>query len=217
VAKPDVGRNLPRLDPELENAVTQLDDPVDASESVVSGDFSGCELLEPIFRECRFEGVQFTGARLQFARFLDCVFADSDLSGLILEECALTRVEFRSCRASGMQAASGRFVDVGIIGSKMDGASFRMSKWERGEIIDSDLTEGDFYAAKMPNSRITGCDLARAELSRTHLAGTRLRTSNLDGVRVGDSFREITIGTDDLIPVALALFKVLRISISDEA
>jgi uncharacterized protein YjbI with pentapeptide repeats len=189
---------------------------VDLSEAVVTGDFFRCELVEPVFRHCRLEHAQFTGSAFRFGRFIDCVITDSDLSGAVMEECFLSRVEFRNCRASGLQAPLNRFHDVGILETKIDGANFRMSSWERAEITDSDLAESDFYGARLPISRILRCDLSRADFAKADLAGSRLSGSHLDSVRGATSLRKITISTEQIIPLALALFASQRIDISDD-
>jgi uncharacterized protein YjbI with pentapeptide repeats len=189
---------------------------VDLSEAVITGDFSGCDLVAPVFRECLLEGARFIGSTLRHARFVDCVITDSDLSGAVMEECSLARVELRNSRASGLQAPLGRFRDVGISASKVDGANFRMSSWERAEMTDSDLADSDFYGAKLPISRILRCDLRRLELSQADLAGSRLSGSQLDGVRGAAGLRRVTISADQVMPLALALFASQRIDISDE-
>jgi uncharacterized protein YjbI with pentapeptide repeats len=215
VARSIVDRSAPRLAENLPNALSRLEGDVDVTEMVLSGDFSSCRLTEPMFTECLFDRAAFTGATLRFARFVDCVVIDSDLSGAMFEECSLTRVEFRSCRASGLQAARGRFADVGLFASKLDGANFRMSEWQHAEITDCDLSESDFYEAKMPSSRIIGCDLSGAELSRSQLAGTHLGGSNLADIRGGESLRRVTISSDQIIPAAMAVFKAQRITVDD--
>jgi hypothetical protein len=58
---------------------------------------------------------------VRHARFIDCVISERDLSGTTLEECSMTRVEFRSCRASAVQIPRGRLVDVGFLSCKLDG------------------------------------------------------------------------------------------------
>jgi uncharacterized protein YjbI with pentapeptide repeats len=216
VPKPPGRRVSPRLADDFVDSVTCLADDVELSEVVLCGDFSGVSLSQPEFRECQIRQAQLTGAVLRFARFVDCVISDSDLSGAILEECFLTRVEFRRCRASGLQASRGRFVDVGLFTSKLDGANFRMSEWERAEISDCDLAEADFYDAKMPGSRIVDCDLNRIELSKSRLTGSRLSGSKLEGLRGGESLRNVTIGSDQIIAAAAALFAALHIDIDDE-
>jgi len=195
--------------------VTRLGEEVDLSEVVLTGDFSDCELIEPVFRQCRFEHAQFFGGTFRYARFVDCMIADSDFSGAVMEECSLSRVEFRNCRASGLQAPLGRFSDVGVFSSKFDGTNFRMSSWERAEWAEADLADSDFSGSKMPAGRMLHCDLRRAEFSKADLAGSRLSGSNLEGVRGASTFRRITISSDQIVPLALALFASQRIEVSE--
>jgi uncharacterized protein YjbI with pentapeptide repeats len=217
VARERTERVPPDLEGGSQSQIIQLRGEVDLSEAVITGDFSGCDLIEPIFRQCRLERCQFVGSVLRYARLVDCVLTDSDLSGAVLEECSLSRVEFRNCRASGLQAPQGRFQNVGVLACKLDGANFRMSSWEQAEMTESELVDCDFYGAKMPGSRILRCDLSRAELSRADLAGSRLSGSNLDGVRGASGLRRIEISSDQIIPLALALFSAQRIDVSDDS
>jgi uncharacterized protein YjbI with pentapeptide repeats len=206
----------PRLPEEPSGKVTELDGEVDLTDTVVSGDLSGCELIEPVFSECRFEHGILTGSTLRYGRFVDCVISDCDLSGTILDECAFTRVEFRSCRASGLQAPHARLIDVGFSHCKLQGANFRRTVWERAELSACDLREADLYEAQMPGSRILNSDLSQLELTKADLTGSRLAGSNLDGLRGAGSLRKITITSDEMIPMALAIFKSLRITVTDE-
>lgn len=216
MATPRTERFLPVLEEGFQAEVNRFGEEVDLSAVVVTGDFSGCELIEPVFSQCRLERVQFIGSTFRYARFVDCVIADSDFSGAVMEECSLSRVEFRNCRASGLQAPLGRFNDVGIISCKLDGANFRLSSWERAEMAEADLADSDFYGAKMPATRILHCDLSRAELSKADLAGSRLSGSNLDKVRGASTLRRITISVDQITPLAFALFASQRIDVSEE-
>jgi uncharacterized protein YjbI with pentapeptide repeats len=168
------------------------------------------------FLGCRFEHARLTGSRLHRVRFVDCGFRDSDLSGVILEECSFTRVEFRSCRLSGLQAAQTRFVDVGLLDSRVDGANFRMSSWQRAELAGCDLVDSDFYEATMPDSRLVRCNLSRVQLSKCQLAGSTLVGSTLDGIRGAASLRNVTIGSDQIVTAALAVFAALGITIDDD-
>jgi uncharacterized protein YjbI with pentapeptide repeats len=195
--------------------VATLHGTVDLTDATIIGDFSGCELIEPVFRECRVERAQFIGGRLRYARFVDCVFVDSDLSGATLEECSMTRVEFRGCRASALQVFRGRLADVGFSGCKLDGANFRMTTWEKAEFSECDLSEADFYASKLPNSRILNCDLSRVEFSKADLGGSRLAGSHLDGLRGAASLGRVAITSDQVIALAMALFASHRITVTD--
>ena len=216
MATPPTERFLPALEEELQGEVNRFGEEVDLSEVIVTGDFSGCELIEPVFSQCRLERVQFIGSIFRYARLVDCVITDSDFSGAVMEECSLSRVEFRNCRASGLQAPMGRFDDVGFFSCKLDGANFRLSSWKRADMGEADLADSDFYGAKMPASRIVHCDLSRAELSKADLAGSRLSGSNLDNVRGASTLRRITISVDQITPLAFALFASQRINVSEE-
>jgi uncharacterized protein YjbI with pentapeptide repeats len=209
-------RKSPNLAPVQPIKVSELRGDVDLTDSAVSGDFSGCELIEPVFSECRFEQAVFTGSTLRYARFVDCVMSDSDLSGTTLHDCSMTRVEFRRCRASGLQAPRARLIDVAFFDSKLEGANLRMTVWERAELSGCDLREADLYEARMPGSRILNSDLSQLDCSKADFAGSRLAGSTLDGIRGAGSLRRITITSDQVVPVAMALFGSLRITVANE-
>ncbi|MBO0731144.1 MAG: pentapeptide repeat-containing protein, partial [Acidimicrobiaceae bacterium] len=167
-------------------------------------------------RECRIAGAAFTGSCLVRATIVDCVITEAELSGAVLEDCRFERVEFQRCRMSGVQAQGSRFRDVALLDCKVDDGNFRMTDWEWGEMRDSNLVDSDFYGSRLPASRIHGCDLSNVEFSKCDLAGSHLQRSRLDGIRGGDSLRGVTIGSDQVIPAALALFGAVGISIDDE-
>jgi uncharacterized protein YjbI with pentapeptide repeats len=209
-------RREPRVDEQLATECSAIDDETDITDALVRGDFSATELYLVSIRQCRVEGALFTGSRLVRASFVDCVIVDSDLSGVRLEDCRLERVELRRCRVSGLQATRTQFADVALVDCKADAASFRMTVWERAEFRDCNLVESDFTGAKLPGTRLEGCDLAKADLTKADLTGTRLHRSNLADVRGGDALRGVTIGSDQLIPVALAVFASMKIRIDDD-
>jgi hypothetical protein len=55
-----IDRIAPVLAEQQATKVSQLRGDVDLSQATVCGDFSGCELVEPVFSECRFEHAMFT-------------------------------------------------------------------------------------------------------------------------------------------------------------
>jgi uncharacterized protein YjbI with pentapeptide repeats len=109
-----LGRRVPRIDDERLTDWRALEDEADVADAVLRGDFSASEYSLVALRQCRVDGAAFTGTRLARGSFVDCVVVDSDLSGAVLEECRLERVEFRRCRLSGVQAQGSRFTDVGF-------------------------------------------------------------------------------------------------------
>jgi uncharacterized protein YjbI with pentapeptide repeats len=212
----DTTRRLPRLDEEGLSEWEELGRDDELEDVALTGDFSWAEIEFATVRQSRVEGAAFTRARLVRAAFVDCVIVDTEWSGAELEECRFERVEFRHCRMSGVQGHGGRFTDVALTDCKVDGGNFRMSTWERSELRDSHLVECDFTGATMPGTRIHGCDLTDADLSTCNLAGSRLHRSQLEGLRGGDALRGVTIGGDQLVPAALAVFRALRIAIDDD-
>ncbi len=216
VSRQTLGRRVPRIDHERLTDCGALEDEADVADAVLRGDFSALEYSLVALRQCRVAGVTFTGTRLARGSFVDCVVVDSDLSGAVLDDCRLERVEFRRCRLSGLQAQGNRFTDVGFFDSKIDGGNFRATVWERAEFWDSTLVESDFYGARLPGARLHGCNLAHVELSKCDLKGSRLQRSQLTGIRGGASLSGVTIGSDQIIPAALAVFDALRISLVDD-
>lgn len=215
VAKKAAGRALPRLDAQLSASDQDLVDDADITGAAISGDLSGREASRLQLTGCRIEKAQLVGTALRQVRLIDCVVTGCDLSALVLEEGACTRVEFRDCRVSGLQAAGGRFRDVAFIGCRLNGANFRMSTWERAEFENCDLVDADFYAAHLPASRIVGCDLTGAQLSGCTLAGSTLRHSVLDRLQGAEALRGVTLSGDEVLPAALALFATLDIAVDD--
>jgi hypothetical protein len=62
----------------------------------------------------------------------------------------------------------------------------------------------------------TGLVSGRAELSRSDLTGSRLQRSSLDRIRGAGSLRGATIGSDQVLPAAVALFGALGITVQDD-
>ena len=212
----DAIRRMPRLAADELALCRALADEDDLTGMEITGEFSDTEYTVLTVRESRLINARFTASTFTRTDLIDCVLLDCDFSGATWEHCQFERVEFRHCRMSGIQAPSNRFHDVAMIDCKLDGANFRMSVWERGELRDSHLVDADFYGARLPSSRIQGCDLSNVEFSKCDLTGSQLQRSRLDGIRGGDALRGVTIGSEQLIPAALALFGAVGISIRDE-
>lgn len=69
----------------------------------------------------------------------------------------------------------------------------------------------------MPAARIVSCDLTGADLTKATLSGSLLRESKLDSITGADALRGVTIGSDLVVPTALAVFGALGITVDDEA
>ena len=78
------------------------------------------------------------------------------------------------------------------------------------------LAEADFYEASLPGSRFQSCDLTATQLSKADLTGTRLHGSTLERIHGADGLRGVIIGSDQVVPAALAVFGTLNIVVDDE-
>jgi len=61
-----------------------------------------------------------------------------------------------------------------------------------------------------------GGDARAMSMTAADLTGSKLQRSNLDRIRGAESFRGVTIGSDQITPTALAVFSAMGIAIDDE-
>jgi uncharacterized protein YjbI with pentapeptide repeats len=210
------GRTAPRLAKATTPHAELLGDEEEVDDATLTGEIVGDADIELVaLMGCRLEGVMLTGRTLRRWRFVDCLIVDSDLSGVVLDRCSLTRVEVRDCRLSGFQGAGGRYADVGFVGCRIDGANFRMSRWERSGFDHCDLSEADFGNSQLPGTQLLGCDLTGIDLSKCDLTGASLRGSTLERLQGAESLRGVTISSDQIVPAGLAVFGAMKITISD--
>jgi uncharacterized protein YjbI with pentapeptide repeats len=211
-------RSTPKLAETLPETTLEVRDDLEVSDATIVGEVTtvddDADSVE--FAGCRFVRTRLTGLTLRRARFVDCVFDACELSGLTIEEARLNRVEFRDSRLLGLQAPDARGTDVAFVDCRIDAANFRMTTWERLELERCALVDADFLSAKLPNARLHACDLTRAQLAKADLRGASLRDSVVDDVQGADGLRRVTITSDQLVPLALAVFRGMSISIVDD-
>lgn len=210
-------RAAPRLRTGISPEAVDLVDSVEITDAVIVGDLSArvASLVEVV--GCRIEGAQLIGTHLTRCRLTDCVVTGCDLSGVVLDDCACTRVEFRGFRVSGIQAGGSKFRDVAFVDCTVDDANFRMTQWERAEFEGNRMVGADFYAAVLPGSRFSRCDLTGVQVSKCTLSGSRIEHSELKGLRGAEALAGITITSDEILAVAVALFAAMAIVVADEA
>jgi uncharacterized protein YjbI with pentapeptide repeats len=86
---------------------------------------------------------------------------------------------------------------------------------ERAEFQSCDLRDADFYGGRLPSTSFLKCDLAGVELSKADVAGSRLNGSTFEGIKGAESLRGVIIGSEQVIPTALAVFGALNIVVDD--
>ena len=216
MATKSAARALPRIAEDLPTESPSLADEARITDVTVTGDYAAVQVKLAEIANCRVEGAQLIGSRLTRCTFVDCLGVASDFSGVVLEDCSIRRVEFRGCRFSGLQAQHSFFEDVAFFDCKIDGANFRMTEWKSAEFHDCELVDADFYGSSLPGSRFQSCDLSGAQLSKVDLNRSQLNGSRLERIQGAESLRGVIIGSDQVIPVALAVFGTLNISVDDE-
>ena len=182
----------------------------------IEGDLSAQVADHVEMTGCELHGVRCTGARLEVLRLVDVLAVDSELSGAVVTESSLQRVEFANCRMSGMVMSDSKLRSVRFRDCKLDDANFRFVKAERVVFDGCSLVNADFTAAAFTSSAFAGCNLRTAEFSKASLKGTRFAGSVLDGLRGASSLRGAVIASDQVLPLALGVFSDMGISISDE-
>jgi uncharacterized protein YjbI with pentapeptide repeats len=164
-------------------------------------------------RSSRLDSVTLLGCQLRGLEAKDLVFESCDLSGSDLSESRLLRVEFRNCRLSGTVLSMSTFKDVRFTDCKLDGINLRMSEAERVWILDSNMREADFYAAKFRLSRILRTDLSGSEFSQADLRGTYLQGSLLDRAKGAASLQGVVVDTSQAMLLSELLLELHDISV----
>ncbi len=206
---PRLGRHLRPL------GVPRLDDDLAWDGLYITGDMADSFADRLEITGSRLTDVRLTGAQLHRLRMIDCVVERCEVSGAMLEDAAFQRVEFIDCRMSGVVLTSTAMRHVRFTGCRMDHASLRMTSANPGIFERCDLRDVDFYAAKLAGCRLVECDLTRADFSQATMAAAVLHGSDLTDLVGGSALRGVTIDSTQIVPLALAVFDVLGITVSE--
>jgi uncharacterized protein YjbI with pentapeptide repeats len=163
----------------------------------------------------RLEGVDLARARLANLVVTDCLIERGDLANLAASRCALTRVEVRGSRMTGVHIVDAALVDVTMTEAKLDLAVFRYSKMRRVEFRDCNLTRADFASADIGGARFVGCDLAGAQFSAARAVGAVFEKCLMDGIGGVDSLRGATIIGTEVASLARVFAAALGIEFSE--
>jgi uncharacterized protein YjbI with pentapeptide repeats len=216
LAGPD-RRQPPRLDAPL---VERTGDDVDPEELIEQARWVGGQPGEwpggvEIERSV-LSGLRLTGQELAGLVLLDVVFEECELSGATCTDARWERVVFRRCRMSGLVATELRGTDLRFDGCKLDQAWLRSASLDRCELVDCDLRGADLYGAHVTRSIFRRCDLSDVEVSASEMERVSLHGSTLDRLKGADALRGLTIGSDQLVPLAVPILGAMRIRVDDD-
>jgi uncharacterized protein YjbI with pentapeptide repeats len=166
--------------------------------------------------ELRWSGGRLTGRHFRRLHCRDVVFDNCDLSGVILEDSRLKRVEFRECRMSGIVLAGSTLEDVLFSECRLDSANLRMVRGRRLDLLGSDLRQADLYGAELAATRIQDGNLSSADFSQASLDGIRLHGSVLREIRGVSALGGAVIGRDQVMEMSMALFDASGVTVDDQ-
>ncbi len=212
------GLQAPRVAAQLDSGDgLVLDEDAAWHDVAVSGAFGPARAPDAAIIGSRLTGVALTGSVLDRLHVSDCVVSDSEWSGVAADGCELTRVEFRSCRMSGLVISRARMRDVRFVDCRLDAASLRMARGSRVVFEGCDLRGVDAYELALEEARFHACNLTGANLSGAQLTGVRLSGSTLAELRGAKALAGAVIDSSQVVAVGLSLMAALDITIDDEA
>lgn len=214
---PGTARILP---PDVPDDPPPHDGDLDTDARVEGARLSGSWVSESLdgveIRRSHLAGVRLTGATLDHLVLEDVVATDCELSGATLTDAVLQRVHFRGCRMSGLVAADLAARDVRMTDCVLDDAWLRMASFERCQLTGCDLRGADLYGARLRHTRLLHSQLDGTEWSAATAGDLALHHSSLDGVRGVGSLRNLVIGSDQVLSLAVPVLATLGIVVDDD-
>ncbi len=191
---------LARLDER--RLVDLLDDP-EWTDLDVTGESDHVVLAGFEIRGCRLRDASLVGVDLGGVRMNHVLFDRCDLSGALMIDASLQRVEFRDCRVSGLQLTGARLRDVRFVECRADDMNLRAIAGERVQFLGTSLPRADFSMATIEHLRCFDSDLTAVDFSQAACADLELHGCQLDGLR---GIRSIAPRiSPDQVPVLSAL------------
>ncbi len=171
---------------------------------------NGATFDQVIFRSCQFEGVDFSNCSLADVRFVGCRFI-----ACTMERSWLNRCDFEGCSAPGLSFQKGRLTSVCFDESQLRYADFSEAAARVLAARKTSLAESAWHSARLKHVLLDGCDLSRADMFGTSLAGIDLSTCDISGIVVSSTFHELR-GCTVSPTQAAELVTLLGVRVSDE-
>jgi fluoroquinolone resistance protein len=132
-----------------------------------------------VYEGVAFERVLLRGRTLTAARFVDCTWTRSDLSGAAFAKCVFQGCRFEDCKAVGVDwTLVARLAACEFERCVLDHVSFPGMKLAGFVFRDCRLREALLTGADLAGATLEGSDLTGATFGRTILAGADLRRAN---------------------------------------
>ncbi len=170
------------------------------------------------FLECRFDGAEMSGLRLDRARFSHCTLHEVRATDLRLVDASLLDTGLDGCRFGALDASGAELRRVRWTGGKVDYANLRSANLR--EVTFTGCTFGalDLLGAQVRSVRFVDCRIARLDVTSARLIDVDLTGADLDGLDGVGGLAGATISAGQLQRLAPALAEHLNFLVvpSDE-
>ena len=192
-----------------------LQDRFEVHDCVISGDLAELRAAGMHFESVYLEGFRVPAARIarlsaRATRWNDTEVSNADLSNSVWHDSRITR-----SRLTGVNLGEATFRDVTLDNCKADLANFRYAKLRYVTFTECVLRSADFGGARLAHVRFKDCDLTGALFSQARFEETDMRGSQLAGIAGLGELRGVTITSDQLTEISLALAHHVGLTVDD--
>jgi uncharacterized protein YjbI with pentapeptide repeats len=135
--------------------------------------FYGLEFCNCTFNKCNFSGATFEKCQLE-----DCVFTDCNLSLIKPKQSSFVDVDFKSCKAIGINWADAATpVRINFRACSIDSSSFFDLNLSMIVMSDCRAREVDFSEANLSKGTFTATDFLNSRFANTNLTQSDFRNA----------------------------------------
>jgi uncharacterized protein YjbI with pentapeptide repeats len=203
----------PRVATQLESWDEEAADDVEIDQTQIADtDFSDVTRL--IATGSTFKQVLITGVNLDKCDCTDVEFGRLEAAGLRTYKARFQRVTFTDCRLTGADFAEAIFEDCVFKNVKLDEAGFRFAKFTRVRFEDCMLSATDFSSARFAQVMFTSCNLEGTNFDAAQCANTDISSEDITNVRGILGLKGATISPEQLVQIAPLLAAELGFQIA---
>lgn len=138
------------------------------------------------FKKCRFVSCDFSGSMFYNVKLLNC-----DFSNCRFQSCYFKDTEILGCKGNGGDFSQSTFRKTLIEEGCYHYANYEGTLWDSSRLKECDFNEAFFPEVKFKKIQFEKVNLAETDLFKTQLEGIDLSDSNIEGIMISDTFREL--------------------------
>lgn len=162
---------------------------------LIKGDLRDLAASEVVFRNCYFDGSDFSGAIFTKVRFFDCIFTKATLEDVTFVDCTFLRCDFSGTDWNGVTCERSVFKESGFVKSDMMCSWFSQTDFQKCDFSSAtfagmNLTEAifseddwlDLLPTDLYDSLDDVCDVHWTEKVRSDAYTLRFMECNFSGI-----------------------------------